>query len=197
MSADSPQSGMPIADAAKHLGVTVEMLRKRAQRGTLPAYKVDGRWFIVVSEHDDQAPVQDETTVQDVQDRTSGPGHDVFKTTTPTVTPAAFSQLEAIRDQWLRPFVDDLNVKSERIGQLQERLATTEQRALAAEQERDQLRRRIAETEAAAKSPESPVSAQNGPGVTIGENVRDESLNAPAEPSKRGLSAWLARLFGS
>jgi hypothetical protein len=127
---------MPIADAAKHLGLTVEMLRKRAQRGTLPAYKVDGRWYIIVADAEDHAPVQDTPSVQDVPDSTSRPGHGA-----PTaVTQAAFSQLEAIRDQWLRPFVEELNAKSERIGRLEERLA-------AAEQERDELRRQMIEAE--------------------------------------------------
>jgi hypothetical protein len=35
-----------------------------------------------------------------------------------SVSPAARSQLEAIRDEWLRPLIDELNVKSEEIGRL-------------------------------------------------------------------------------
>ncbi len=99
------QAGVPIADAAEQLGVTIELLRKRAQRGTVPAYKVDGRWFVVL---DTTTPiVLDTSPGQDVQDGTSRTGQRAETGQPPrSVTPAAMSQLEAIRDEWLQPLLN-------------------------------------------------------------------------------------------
>jgi hypothetical protein len=55
------------------------------------------------------------------------------------VAPAAVAQLAAIRDEWLRPLVDQLNAKSEEIGHLKA--------------ERDELLRRVAELEAEQNAP--------------------------------------------
>ncbi len=46
--------GIPIREAAARLGITVESLRKRAQRGTITAYKVDGEWFIALPAEQDK-----------------------------------------------------------------------------------------------------------------------------------------------
>jgi hypothetical protein len=63
------------------------------------------------------------------------------------VAPTAMAQLEAIRDQWLRPLIDELNEKSEEIGRLKaerdaavEHVGIAEAQARAAQQERDALR---------------------------------------------------------
>jgi hypothetical protein len=48
MGESNPRAGIPIGANAEQLGVTIELLLKRAQRGTIPAYKADGRWFIVL-----------------------------------------------------------------------------------------------------------------------------------------------------
>ena len=98
--------GVPIAEAAERLGLGVELLRKRAQRGTLPAYKVDGKWFVVL----DGVPggVQDGQPAGGgpVLDGTGRPGRNAATMPPPgAVSPAARSQLEAIRDEWLLPLV--------------------------------------------------------------------------------------------
>ena len=37
---------IPLAEAARRLGLPVNAARKRVARGTLPAVKVDGQWFV-------------------------------------------------------------------------------------------------------------------------------------------------------
>ena len=124
----APQRGVPIADAAEQLGVTIELLRKRAQRKTIPAYKVDGRWYVVLDGVQDWTPGHD-------QDRTSSPGRDESRP--PVVSPAAMAQLEAVRDQWLQPLVSQIREQAEHIGRL-----AAERAAIA--RERDDLADRLA-----------------------------------------------------
>jgi len=37
---------VPLAEAARRLGITITACRKRVARGSLPAVKLDGHWFI-------------------------------------------------------------------------------------------------------------------------------------------------------
>ena len=65
-----------------------------------------------------------------------------------TVSPAAYAQIEAIRDQWLAPLVAQITEQAETIGQLRAERDVAEQlaadatrRAEAAEHEQEELRR--------------------------------------------------------
>ncbi len=40
--------GVPVSQAAAVLGISVAAARKRVQRGSLRAYKVDGQWMVVL-----------------------------------------------------------------------------------------------------------------------------------------------------
>jgi hypothetical protein len=51
------QRRMTIVEAAAALGITPEVVRKRLQRGSLPGYKQDNRWIVLL-------PVQDPTHVE-------------------------------------------------------------------------------------------------------------------------------------
>ena len=42
------RTGIPIAEAAAQLGLSVDAVRKRIRRGTLTAYKVDAEWRVVL-----------------------------------------------------------------------------------------------------------------------------------------------------
>jgi hypothetical protein len=42
------ERGIPVSQAAKILGISVSAARKRVQRGSLRAYKVDGQWMVVL-----------------------------------------------------------------------------------------------------------------------------------------------------
>jgi transposase len=65
-------AGVPISEAAVRLGVSENAVRKRIRRKSLPAYKVDDRWYVVL---DDLASYQatDQATArsvgQDARDR--------------------------------------------------------------------------------------------------------------------------------
>jgi len=78
---DTGQDMVDIGTAAIRMGVTTEAVRKRISRGTIPATKQDGRWYIVQDGIQDTGqdassasgvgrPVQDTVryTGQDVQD---------------------------------------------------------------------------------------------------------------------------------
>jgi len=154
MDGPDPRGGIPIAEAAARLGVTVELLRKRAQRTTIPAYKADGRWFVVLDAED---RVLDATPGHG-QDRTSGPGHDEPEPSrSPAVAPAALAQLEAIRDQWLRPLV-------ERNEELARTLGRTEA-------ERDALRAEVARLRG---TQDAPVAAPEATGAAESETRHEE-----------------------
>jgi excisionase family DNA binding protein len=45
---DTHNGSVPIAEAARRLGVSSEVVRKRIRRGTLKAYKDEGRWRVVL-----------------------------------------------------------------------------------------------------------------------------------------------------
>ncbi len=46
---DSGQdTGTPLVDAARILGTTPAALRKRLQRGSVPGYKREGQWYVLV-----------------------------------------------------------------------------------------------------------------------------------------------------
>ena len=46
------RGGVPIAEAARVLGIAPEAVRKRVRRGTIRAHKVDGQWYVVLPERD-------------------------------------------------------------------------------------------------------------------------------------------------
>jgi excisionase family DNA binding protein len=46
--------GTPLPEAAKRLGLTTDVIRKRIAAGKLPARKVDGRWYLQLEERGDQ-----------------------------------------------------------------------------------------------------------------------------------------------
>ncbi len=86
--------------------------------------------------------------------------------TTVDVSPAARSQLEAIRDEWLQPLVNQLRDAERSIGRL--------------EQERDQLRGEVERLQVERDGPERP---QDGPG------------DAKAAQVGRRASRWWRRLW--
>ena len=201
---DLPTGAIPIADAAARLGVSVELLRKRAQRNTMPAYKVDGKWYVVLDVDQDGVQdipprAEDVVASRTVQDGTSGPGQDGNRGAASWgVSPAARSQLEAIRDEWLAPLVAQIREQAEEVGRLR-----AEREAVAAERdrlrrereddrrlagqlvdllqaERDELRAEVGRLRAGEDAPRTQPGA---PGATV-----------PAAPAFRpSVAAWRAR----
>jgi len=106
-----------VATAARALGVSAGAVRKRLERGHLTGHKEAGQWRVVLPADD---ATRHDATNATRQDRTR---HDA---TGGAVTPAARSQLDAVRDGWLQPLVDQLRALERDYGRV--------------EQERDQLR---------------------------------------------------------
>ncbi len=183
MDSPDPRGGVPLHEAAELLGVTVELLRKRAQRRTIPAYKVDGRWYVVL---DGVPNVQGTGASDPVQDRTGGPGQDESHHAPPVVSSTARSQLEAIRDEWLRPLVDRIGELEREAGQLQERVRGVER-------ERDTFR---AERDAALAKAEQLRSAQDAPSAAPAVHHATETTDVALSASRSWWQAWRRWLLG-
>jgi hypothetical protein len=58
--------GIPLAEAAKQLDISQELLRKRIYRGLITGYKVGGRWYVVLNtdaqdtEHNQEEPARNQ-----------------------------------------------------------------------------------------------------------------------------------------
>jgi excisionase family DNA binding protein len=123
---------MTVADAANVLGITPGAVRKRLERGQLSGQKVGNTWRIMLNATE---ATRRDTTLRQHQTR----HHDTTgDDSTTDISPAARSQLEAIRDEWLLPLVDRIGVLEREAGQLQAQRD-------AAQRERDDLADRLAE----------------------------------------------------
>jgi hypothetical protein len=142
MSADQEATNLTIAETAQRLGVSENAIRQRIKRHTILAVKVDGIWRVTLPDQEtnhqptmrvDYQPDQE----TDYQDDHEGDQEGDQEATTTAVSSAARSQLEAIRDEWLQPLVNQLRDAERSIGRL--------------EQERDQLRGEVDRLHAAAE----------------------------------------------
>lgn len=142
-------TGTPLADAAALMGTSVAALRKRLQRGSVPGYKRDGQWYVLVdTAHIAGSPraPHGQAAGQDSGQPTGSPPA--------LVSDAARAQLEAIRDEWLAPLVAQIAEQAERIGRLEAEKEELRRRAELAEQEVATLRARPAEAVLAQDEPE-------------------------------------------
>jgi hypothetical protein len=186
--ADRQAEGLPIAEAARWLGVSENAVRQRIKRGTVDACKVDGIWHVQVAtagvEHrpsGDHEPAGRSDHQGDHhtghQDRPSG-DHQGDRPVG-AVSMAARAQLGAIVEEMIAPLVaaheERTAALARDLGRAEaERDEATQVRAIA-EAERDALRitldRVMAErsvTEplsASPEAPESPAPAESGGGL--------------------------------
>lgn len=83
-------AGIDIRDAARRLGLSVAAMRKRVQRGSIPAEKVDGEWrinpFVLKIL---------ETTSQDGQDAGKDTSRDTGQDSSPPLMQALLDTLQA------------------------------------------------------------------------------------------------------
>ena len=115
-----------VATAADLLGISAGAVRKRLERGQLAGHKEAGQWRVVLAGIDATDTTRrdaTDATRRDGQDRT---GHDATEATPTAVSPAARSQLEAIRDEWLAPLVARIEELAGENGALRERAALLE-----------------------------------------------------------------------
>ncbi len=116
-----------VSEAARLLGISEGAVRKRIERGQLRAAKFKNQWQITIGTDDlaetalRDATRHDETgrDTMDATDATDATGQDATRQSSGAVAPAAVAQLEAIRDQWLRPLVDRVGELEREAGRLQ------------------------------------------------------------------------------
>jgi excisionase family DNA binding protein len=133
--------------AARLLGISERAVRKRIAAGTLRAEPFGRSYRIWLPE--DAPPPGPEPGPEPIEATFRPTGASV------AVSPAAYAQLEAIRDRWLAPLVETIAEQAQQIGRLDAERDVAEQmvheqrrRAERAEREREQLRRQAEALEA-------------------------------------------------
>lgn len=166
---DTTTAGVRVDRYAAARGERVETVRKRIQRGQLLGYKgADHRWYVlgdVPRDATHHATGHDAT--RDTRRDATGPI---------AVNPNARAQLEAIRDEWLRPLVDTIAAQAERIGRLEAERDGAAAQLVAKDETIAELRRRAEVAERALALPEvAPVAANSAVDPT-------EAKGTPARP---------------
>ncbi len=144
--------GVTLTEAAAILGISRDALKKRVQRGAIPAYKDEtGAWRVVLPAGETDGDMS----------RDSGEGHVPGQ-----MSPAVPDQLSIVMDQWLRPLVDRIAEQAEEIGGLRADLRGERDQREHAERERNELRARLAAAEdnpPMQSAPVAPGGAQREP----------------------------------
>ncbi len=207
--------GIPLAEAAVHLGLSIEATRKRAQRGTLTGYKFDGAWYVVlpaVQGGQDvigrTVPTLDRDTVLPNGQDTGQDGGQGTIGARYRVTPAEIAQAIS---RTSAQYLGDLRTVLAEVGQVYEgRIAATEaasaakDAALAAQQETiTELRRRAEAAEAELLATEEERDALHlrlaevsvPPAVVVAAREAPEASPAtvPTPPPSPGVWAHLRR----
>jgi len=116
---DSDQDRLDIPEAATRLGLSVDAIRKRIQRGSLHAEKLDGRWFVVL-------PVQGGPRHGlDIDQDTSRTGPDANGTAGPAVRDATGQAIAALAEA----FTKALDAERERSSVAEQAAAMWQERA--------------------------------------------------------------------
>jgi hypothetical protein len=123
---------MSVAAASDALGITAGAVRKRIERGQLSGQKIGGTWRVLLNAT--EATRRDTTARPDQTRHHDTTGDD----STTDISPAARTQMAAIRDEWLLPLVD-------RIGELEREAGHLQAQRDVAQRERDDLADRLAE----------------------------------------------------
>jgi excisionase family DNA binding protein len=144
---DSATMILSVADAAQLLGVSPGAIRKRIERGQLPARKVAGQWRVILDATGATGHDATDTTSATRLDATTRHDRDDKRDSMPAPPASAREQLEAIRDEWLAPLVAQISEQAEMIGQLRERAGRLQA-------ERDELRARLEALSATQAVPE-------------------------------------------
>jgi hypothetical protein len=175
---------LPLADAARHLGLSQDTTRKRLERDQLVGEKRGGRWFVGLAESD-KTRQPDKTKPDETGPKIGQPD------SKPDDQRALIDHLAA-ENAWLRVQLEERN-----------REVDARSRELAAERERaDTLHRlsllRIEALTAGAVvqdagdeiGPESPVSAQDALSGAIGAKPSDELNAEPASEHGTRFGRW-------
>ena len=126
-----PEHGLPIADAAQMMGVSVDALRKRVQRRSVRAYKgTDGQWRVVLPESKTPETSPATETLSETSEDSE----------TSAVIGTPDERFARVIEQAIAPYAARLEAVSREAGELRARLEQ-------AERARDELRARLAASE--------------------------------------------------
>ncbi len=187
--------------AAGELGVNERTIRRWIDQGQLAAIKVRGSYRITVEEIErarvavlgeglgDVIEMPSARTEADIigSADTSGRGRSATDTAaaagaapgTPAISPAARSQLEAIRDEWLRPIMERTEELARENGRLQERV-------VGVERERNALAAEVERLKAAQDASVAASEPQHGA----------QSVDTAPDTSPSWWASWWRRVFG-
>lgn len=121
--------GYPVSEAAEMMGITPGALRKRIQRRTVDATKVDGQWYVYVEENIGEKPQQEETFTEDV------------------ALVLAQQQMEVFRETFVTPLVEAIRELEHENGRLESDNRHLGERAVQLSEENEELRQRIHDLE--------------------------------------------------
>ncbi len=160
--------GIPLAEAAAQLGLSIEATRKRAQRGSLSGYKFAGAWYVVLPGVQDGRDAAGRTLSTPVQDAGQPVSLDTGQDSGLDGVPARFrvtpAEIERAVERTGARYLADMETILARVGQVyegqlaaqRETIAELRRRAEAAEAERDDLRAQLEAAQAAPAAPEAP-----------------------------------------
>lgn len=162
-----------VSDASELLGITTSGVRKRINRGSLSARKINGQWQVVLDE-EQLAKASTDGTMN---------------------LAAARQQLEIIRDEWLQPLILRIGNQAEQIGRLEERIRHMERERNELIAERNELRTLLA-SQAGQESRSDPGQSKERKARLAGLRLTDQIAIAGIGLTLGlwmvvGLLAWL------
>jgi hypothetical protein len=193
--------------AARTLGISERAVRKRIAAGTLRAEPSDRSYRVWLPEGAaPPGPGPGRTTgpnqgPEHRPEHGSEPIEATFRTTgaSMAVSPAAYAQLEAIRDRWLAPLVETITEQAQQIGRLEAERDTAEamvdeqrRRAERAEREREDLRRRAGALKAERDRLLAEAARNDPPGAPAGTYGADDLGDVWDNPRSLWRRVWQA-----
>jgi hypothetical protein len=170
-------TGTPLVDAATLLGTTPAALRKRLQRGSVPGYKREGQWFVLV----EAALPMGSPRVAHGQ-----------PTALARTDDQRAADLAMVLDRVAAMYEAQLAAKDSALVAKDETIAELRRRAEVAESERSDLARQLAEAALAAAS--APPAAPPPPSAAPMPSAYDDTPVAPVPAG--GFWGWVRRAFG-
>ena len=187
--------------AARTLGISERAVRKRIAAGTLRAEPFGRSYRVWLPE--DAAPPGPEPGPAPGPGQ--GPEHGPepieaeYRARAVTVSPSAYAQIEAIRDQWLAPLVAQITEQAQQIGRLEAERDTAEQmveeqrrRAERTEREREDLRRRAEALEAERDELRAEVTRSAPPAAPAGTYEAEDAGDVWEDPQPLWRRLWRA-----
>ena len=129
---------VPVAEAARHFGITERAVRKRIVAGTLHGVMIDRAWHVSITEPPEE-PEQGRSSVGSRNRNSPGP--------VPLAPVPVQTQMNALMQEWIAPLAARIETLAGENGALRADLRHEQERREAIERERDELRARLVAAE--------------------------------------------------